>query len=56
MMVDCDAYGLKIMSSPQREICGNEVVLPDGETEDTVGKQPLGMRSQLQSTGRRVHP
>eukprot|EP00904_Undaria_pinnatifida_P010506 jgi/Undpi1/6586/HiC_scaffold_20.g09065.m1 len=35
MMVDCDAYGLKIMSSPQREICGNEVVLPDGETEDT---------------------
>eukprot|EP00904_Undaria_pinnatifida_P010507 jgi/Undpi1/6587/HiC_scaffold_20.g09066.m1 len=34
-MVDCDAYGLKIMSIPQGEICGNFVELPAGETEET---------------------
>lgn len=39
ILVDCFAYGVKIMSHPQGDVCGNEVVLPDGETEDTVGPQ-----------------
>lgn len=46
-MVDCDAYGLKIMSIPQGEICGNFVELPAGETEETVGAQPCLARNPL---------
>lgn len=39
VMVNCASYGVKIVSSPQTMICGNEAELPEGETEDTVSPQ-----------------
>lgn len=31
---DCRAYGVKIMSSPQGQICGNDIELPDNDDDD----------------------
>ena len=39
ILVNCAAYGVRVETDPQGEICGNEVVLPEGETVDTVGSQ-----------------
>ena len=53
-LIDCRAFGVKIMSSPQGEICGNEVaVLPAGETEETVGSQSC-LTSNAHPTGELV--
>eukprot|EP00904_Undaria_pinnatifida_P002266 jgi/Undpi1/1203/HiC_scaffold_104.g14117.m1 len=35
ILVNCAAYGVRVETDPQGEICGNEVVLPEGETVDT---------------------
>lgn len=40
-MANCYAYGVKIMSDPQGDICGNYVELQAGVAEDTVGPQPI---------------
>lgn len=47
-MVDCFAYGVKIMSDPQGDVCGNYVELRAEDTEDTVGLQP--------EQARKAHP
>lgn len=44
-MVDCQAFGVKIMSEPQGQICGNDIELPDGKDDEDVrfcAKTPLG--------------
>ncbi|CAM9195519.1 unnamed protein product, partial [Laminaria digitata] len=41
-LIDCTSFGLKIMSTPQRTICGNEVVLPAGQTEETYSGGTYG--------------
>lgn len=35
-MVDCQAFGVKIMTEPQGQICGNDIELPDGKDDEDV--------------------
>lgn len=35
-IVDCRAFGVKIMKEPQAKICGNDITLPPSVDEDDV--------------------